>query len=295
MQTLYALDLTGRKGTDSLWRRTPGQSSPSHHSNALECGTTDPELPADGFASPFGFWFAAAPSWPPAAPRLRVEFVNPERPGLQHDFAQERSASESCRTVRARPKAPLGRVRAARATLPLFLEVDANVARISVDADTWSAVGDTVLFAVAQYWRFDAINRTLDELSDWARQDLSANSSFRNVVRRARSGKLRARRRELQSLILDLPDFEGPLANPRGHLATGSAVRLYRKLCIRLGLLRFRREIDERIEVVESIFDSLAQSLDNFQSLAFQIALELIIVAVLLLDIGLYLVDAVAK
>ena len=108
------------------------------------------------------------------------------------------------------------------------------------------------------------------------------------MIARTRSRELQGLRRQLQSLILDLPDFEGPLATIRGHHASGQVVRLYR----RLGLDRFRSEIDERVEVVESIFDSLAESLDHSQSLAFQIALELFIVAVLLLDVGLYFVDA---
>jgi hypothetical protein len=189
----------------------------------------------------------------------------------------------------------VGRARSGQSTIPLFLEIDSHVARISVDVDTWSRVGETVLFAVAQFWRFAEVNRALDDLSDWSRQDLERNCNLRSVIRPGRSRELRARRRELQALILDLPDFEGPLANPRGHLASGSAVRLYRKLCVWLGLNRFRHEIDERIEVVESIFDSLAASLEHFQSLAFQIALELIIVAVLLVDVGLYFVGALSK
>ena len=106
---------------------------------------------------------------------------------------------------------------------------------------------------------------------------------------------LRPARRTLQALILDLPDFEGALTNPRGCLAAGRSVRLYRVLAVRLGLDRWRREIDERIEVVEAIFDSLVESLNHYQSLAFQIALELVIVAVLLLDAGLFLADVVAR
>ncbi|HKI20730.1 MAG TPA: hypothetical protein VKA15_22760, partial [Isosphaeraceae bacterium] len=101
--------------------------------------------------------------------------------------------------------------------------------------------------------------------------------------------------RSLHALILDLPDFEAALTNPQGYLAPGRPVRLYRALAARLGLNRWRHEIDERIEVVEAIFDSLTESLNHLHSLAFQIALELIIVAVLLLDAGLFLADALAQ
>ena len=164
---------------------------------------------------------------------------------------------------------------------------------IWVDAATWANVGETVLFTVAQYWRLTAIDRSLDELSDWARHDLESNTGFARMLRRSRSLELRARRQTLQKLILDLPLYEGPLTNPRGHLPSGRAVVLYRKLSSWLGLNRRRQEIDERIEVVESIFDSLSDSLNHAQAFAFQIALELAIVALLLIDIGIYFLDAV--
>jgi hypothetical protein len=177
----------------------------------------------------------------------------------------------------------------------LTLEINHERANIRVDRETWESVSEPVLLVVAQFWRFGAIDRKLDELSEWARQDLATTGGLRSVIRPQRARALRARCRTLQELILDLPDFEAALTNPRGCLAAGSAARLYRALAARLGLGRWRDEIDERIEVVEGIFESLAESLNHHQSLAFQIALELIIVAVLLLDAGLFLADALAK
>jgi hypothetical protein len=174
----------------------------------------------------------------------------------------------------------------------LILEVDSNVARIGVEAVTWTRFGETVLFAIAQNWRLDAINRALDKLADWARKDLEQNATFASVIRRSRARELRAQHRALARLILDLPEFEGSLTNPRGYLGAGQSVRLYRRVRARLGLDRKRREIDERVEVIESIFDSLVESLNHFQALAFQIVLELAIVALLLVDVGLYLLDA---
>ncbi len=295
MQNFYAIDLTARSGTDSIWRR-PG--SPSRDATrALEHALTDLDLPGDGFSSPFGFWFAPAPSWKLPAPGLRVEFVPQHLLDRAREATEEpRSAgSTTGRTVRASLKDPLDRARPGQSTDTLVLEINPTVARISVDVDTWSRVGDTVLFVIAHYWRFATINRALDDLSAWSRRDVATKTSFTSVIRRARSRELRTRRRELQAIILDLPEFEGPLTNPLGHLPSRRAVRLYRRLCLSLALGRLRQEIDERIEVVESVFDALAQSLDHFQSLAFQIALELVIVAVLLLDIALYFVDALGK
>ncbi len=295
MHTLFALDLTGPNETHSAWRASRGPSG--HHNRDYASGKIHPDLPGDGFASPFGFWFAPAPSWKTPPPHFRVEFVAIE----DIDALQQRrdetleQASSTGRTAQARRRAPAGRNRSRHSSLPLYLEIDSNIARISVDVDTWLRVGETVLFAVAQYWRFTAINRTLDDLSEWSRHDLERNSSFLSMIDRARSRQLRALRRTLQTIILDLPQFEGPLTNPHGHCSSSRAVRLYRRLCRRLGLDRFRREIDERIEVVETVLDSLSESLDHCQALAFQIALELIIVAVLLLDVGLYFVVALSK
>jgi hypothetical protein len=291
MQTLHALDLTQSVAMDSLWRRTKDpRVEPSREGK----GPGSFGLPANGFSSPMGFWFAEAPSWTTDPPPLRVEFfeiADPEQ-STRPDDEPARLSSPACRTVRRPKKAPPARARSRELPLPLVIEIDSNVARIGVDPDTWADLRETVLFAVAQYWRLEAIDRALDELSAWARNDLERNSGFASVFFPRRSNELRARRQALEKMILDLPDFEGALTNPRGHLAAAGAVELYRRLCARLALAQRRREIDERIEVVESIFGSLAESLNHYQSLAFQIVLELAIVALLLLDVGLYLVAA---
>jgi hypothetical protein len=182
-----------------------------------------------------------------------------------------------------------GRAAESSSSGPLILEIDSRTARIGVEAGAWSSGTEAVLIVVAQFWRFLAIDHLLDELTDWARADLNnTNGELRSLIHWRRSRALRARQRLLQALILDLPDFEGVLTNPRGYLATGRAVRLFRSLAAQLGLDRRRRVIDERIEVVEAVFDSLTESLNHYQALASQIVLELVIVAVLLLDVGLF-------
>jgi hypothetical protein len=292
MQTLHALDLTESKFANQLWRRR--HDSRGNSNDARPIPPSDLKLPVQGFPSPFGYWFAESPSWTNEGPRLTVEFSEldeRERASDAHHVHVGESRTAS-RTIRTGPKAPAGRARNPNATIPLSLEIDSNVARIGVGAATWEKVGETVLFTVAQYWRFAAINRALDELSDWARNDLERSTGFIRSLLHRRARALRTRQKTLQKLILDLPDYEGSLTNPRGHLPSRRAVGLYRRLCVSLGLNRQRREIDERIEVVESIFDSLTESLNHSQSLAFQIVLELAIVALLLLDVGLYFFDA---
>jgi hypothetical protein len=230
-------------------------------------------------------------------PSLRVEFVAADRLSRTDPRREGRSRSRAAngRAVRVQQNAPARRVRSKAWALPVDLEIDSNVARVGVDAATWPSASDAVLLVVAQFWRFGQIDRTLNELSDWARQDLGRTTGFKAMIGRRRARELRARRRLLQELILDLPDFEGALTNPRGHLPAGVPVRLYRALVSRLGIDRWRREIDERVEVVEATFDSLAESLDHHQSLAIQIVLELVIVAVLLLDAGLFLLEALVR
>ena len=66
-------------------------------------------------------------------------------------------------------------------------------------------------------------------------------------------------------------------------------------LAAQLALQRWRRAIDERVEVVEAVLDARAESLKHLQGMVSQIVLERVIVAVLILDIALYLVDAVNR
>jgi hypothetical protein len=295
MHTLYALDLTRTPEAGSLWRRrgrSIGGGEP-----AIEPTTWFPGVPRAGFASRLGFWFANAESWATTLPSLRVEFADHPQLSRTHPRREGRSRNRATngRAVRAQQRAPVGRSRSEAFALPVDLEVNSKLARVGVDAATWPSASDAVLLVITQFWRFQEIDRTLDELSDWARQDLERVTSFRGMIGRRRARELRARRRLLQELILDLPDFEGALTNPRGYLPAGRPVRLYHTLVSRLGLDRWRREIDERVEVVEATFDSLAESLDHHQALAFQIVLELVIVAVLLLDAGLFVLETLVR
>jgi hypothetical protein len=285
MPTLHALDLTELPGTDALWRPQPGL-----HRQRLK---PPPELPCDGFASPLGYWFAAAGSWATGLAPLRVEIL---------DLAELDAGNRAVATEvmdGAAPKGgcrvqldlPAGRGRSNEPSLPcrLALEIDAGTAhaRVGVDAGAWSSISEPVLLVIAQFWRFHAIDRLLDELTDGARGDLE-NTGLKRLIHWRRTRALHARRRSFQALLLDLPDFEGPLTNPRGYLDPGRPVRIFRALAAQLGLDRWRDVLDERAEVVEAVLDSLVESLHHVQALAIQIVLELIIVAVLLFDVGLY-------
>src|SRR5262249_11898378 len=146
---LYALDLTEWPGSETLW--SPGQGLAGRR------GEKPPELPCEGFASPFGFWFTAAESWPKRGATLRVEVVDPG----ELDRAQptgggrSRGGAGACRRYRAQVELGAGRGRAAGSSSSsrLILEIDSDTARIGVDAAAWSSVAEPVLIVIAQFWR----------------------------------------------------------------------------------------------------------------------------------------------
>jgi hypothetical protein len=173
----------------------------------------------------------------------------------------------------------------------LLLEVDPNTACVETASASWSSMADAILFVVAQYWQFIAMDNLLDDLTAWAHSDLVSHGSIYSILP-YRSRSFRSHRRVLQAIVLDVPIFELSLTNPRACLASGVPIRLYRTLVVHLELDRHRRAIDEHVEVVEAVFDALAESRNHIQALAFQIIFELAIVALLLLDVALFLWDS---
>jgi hypothetical protein len=279
--TLYAADLTEILGADGYWRlRRP---------STLQTALDHPALPRDGFASPLGFWFATAELWGEAITPLRVKVFNRDEPNSDDHNREiwQPHHTAALRSQQAQLSTTTSDARLARSPTSLTLEIDPCTARIRVDADTWQSISQTVLIVISQYWRFLAIDRLLDELAGWSRVDLM-KGQIAGVIQRQRSRELRAHRRTLQALLLDLPDFEVLLTNPRACLAPGRSVRICRALTAQLGLEHWRRAIDERIEVIEAVLDSLAESLNHLEALASQLVLELVIVVLLLLDVGLY-------
>ena len=93
--------------------------------------------------------------------------------------------------------------------------------------------------------------------------------------------------RAVRSLGVDLPCFEGPLLDPQGYFATRRAARLFRSLVSRLELERWQAVIDERMEVIESTFEALAEERRHLDSLTWEIVLEVLILAALVGDIGI--------
>jgi hypothetical protein len=272
MTILYALDLTELPGT-----RSGAEGRPA--------------LPADGFRSPLGYWFAPAESWGTSRPARSVEVVEAEVLEPEFPRAEKSGASEAARSsvYRARLDIPARHFRREGSSTSLTLEVDAQTARVAVEAGAWSSLSGPILLAVAQCWRFVAVDRTLNNITAWAHTDLAqGRGGLIHPILPRRSRRLKSRLREFHALLLDLPEFEGPLTSPRSYLPTDRAARLYLALASRLGLGRWRRLIDERVEVVEAVLNTLAESLNHSQSLIIHVSVELIIVALLLADVALY-------
>jgi hypothetical protein len=292
MQTLYARDLNELPAAAFLWR--PQRTSATRTADA----DVLPSLPRDGFASPLGFWFAPAESWTQGAAPLRVEVVGTDQ--LVRDREQSGAGVTAPVDAVERKQAHIelragrGHKEDASSFTPstLSLEIDACSARIHVASSAWPGIAPAVLVAVAQFWRFRAIERTLGELTDSAHRELQETRGVGAFLSRwQRLREIRKHHQDLQSLILDLPLFEGPLTDPRAYLPPGRSLRIYRSLSAQLGLARRRRLIDERIECMEAVFDSLAASADHSQALFVQVVLELTIVAVLIVDVVLHFVE----
>ena len=122
----------------------------------------------------------------------------------------------------------------------LFLQIDPATATIGIEPQSWSKVSGIVLLVVAQFWRFLAIDQSLDELTNWVRTDL-ATGGLAHRFGPSRSCALRSRQHKFQRLLLDLPDVEAYLTDPRSGLSSSHSVQLYRALARWLGLNHRRR------------------------------------------------------
>jgi hypothetical protein len=287
MKTLYALDLKMPGAHSGGWRRERPDTAAQ---------SDEPDFTWYDLGSPLGYWFTTREAWPEVVTPLRLEIAGPGEHERQSGAGESKAdkAPAKLRTARARLKPDGEAAGSMRLSSLLTVEIDGDRARVEVDSEAWPSVCKPVLFAVAQFWRYQAIDRALGELSDWARSELAGGRSLSWFWLR-RSRELRARRRKLQTLILDLPDFESLSSNPRACLASGRSVRLYRALATQLGLEPWRCAIDERVEVVEAVYDSLAQSYDHFEAIAFQVALEVAILVVLFFDAGLAVMNVLAR
>jgi hypothetical protein len=273
MSILRARDLTVLRGADPLWRR--------RSSTAVEEACEPYELvakhglPRGGSASPMGFWIAPAEDWA-SPPPYRLEVASTPRPGAMIHAGNGVPGVAEGRCLRAVVAAGRRSGASPEEASGLALEVAGRSARIVFDEAAWPEAREAGLLAVATAWRLEAIDGALDRLTDHARPMLG---------RRGRPS-WPALHRDAHALILDLPEFEGPLTDPASFVRTREAARVYRRLCRRLGLLAWRDRIDERVEVLEGLLATHAARREHRQAIALQVALEVLIIALLAADVA---------
>ncbi len=284
MSTLRASDLSLLRGADPLWRRRPSGPAGEDACEPYEL-VAQHSLPRRGFASPMGFWFAPAEDWA-SPPPYRLELAPSRRPGAMIRAGAGIPGAAEGRRLRV---VVVGASRPGASSGPpprMALEVASRSARIEVDEAAWPEAREASLLAVATCWRLEALDGALDRLTDDARMMLGRRSRTGPARLAGRGPSWRALHHDGQALILDLPEFEGPLTDPARFVPSREMARLYRRLCRGLGLFAWRDRIDERAEVLEGILETLSTGRDHRQSIALQVALEILIIALLATDVA---------
>lgn len=235
-------------------------------------------LPQPGFASAMGFWFTAAhPLSLEPTVAFTIDFTPIGEP------ATSRSAPRLGALPPRRPEQTVRLKSPSPGDGELLLKVTAAGASISASDSAWVAQGEAVLLALGVYWRFLAIERELDRLTEQARDDLG-HATMPGLV-----GTLLARRRlvanatAVRRLLLDLPHYGGPLTDSLAYCSSVSTTQVFDVLAEKLRLEAWCERIDERAEAVEANYESAVDRLLGFQSLVG----EALIVVILLGELGL--------
>ncbi len=279
--TFVATDLTGSEAHGLQWRtlRTATRVSSGSH----------PGLPAGSVVTAAGYGFAETQRRPDTAVRRVVVLAD-----LSEMPPQESNGVAVAPTLGQRqfPKVFVSGAYVCKncpSPAPsggLELAIVHDCAYVVVDPSAWASVADPVLLTIALCWRLSALVEQLDQLADWSRNacSLPGESLFRGPQRRDELG---VRLRALRRLVLDLPCFEGPLIDPRGYFGSVRPARLFQALVKRLGLDSWRALIDERVEIVEAVLESLAEERRHHAALTCEIVLEVLILIALLADIAI--------
>jgi hypothetical protein len=260
MRTLVATDLARAKTVDASWLQS-----------RMGCQS----VRLGEWVTSVGYAFAERAA-PPESDTLHVIIAAPDEkpspPGCDR---------RACRQLTL--ETPEGQI---------VIEVGRSRARVGIETSQWIASAGPILLAISVCWRFEEIERSLDELTTWTRSQLQG-SERRPTGNRRR--ELDERFRALHALIVDLPCFEGSLDDPGGYFPSSAETRLYRRLARRLRLAAWRARLDERIEILESAVDGLVDTQRHRQLLRWEIALESLILLALVTDIGIHLALALLE
>jgi len=273
-RTITAIDVASNPALRGLW--FPGDDSPVDHTAPLG-------LPAGGYASPLGFWLVAhdgVRTSPRDSLRLVVTAPGVDVPVLTAEPGESPRTGRRSRTQTVKIKVP------GLDDRNLVLTIGPGFAHVRATESTWEALGEPVILAVCQVWRFYSIDAELDNLTRSALENLDyANAP--SLASLPHSRRLMSMGLKTRAAIVDVTHFQKPLTDPFAYLDSRRSVRVYRLLSARFGLDDWSDSIDHRAEVVEGTFETITEKLYHLKSHAHDVVLEVIIVVILVFDIAI--------
>lgn len=279
-RTILATDLAPAPARRPLWRPARGGADPAPPASE--------GLSEEGYASPMAYWLSA-PSLPTALSPggLTITFVTQ---GVD-DGPAPASLARSPDGSYTRPVQSL-RVKGPNAgDGDVQLTIGPGGARVTSTPAAWRALAEPVLLAVCQYWRFAAIDAEIARLTELAQGDLDHATMPGLGTLRAHRRAVRAAR-DVRALMLDLPFFEGPLSDPLPYCTTERSATIYESVSEKLHLEAWSELIDDRAEAIEDAYEALTEKLFEFKNFAWEAALEVLIVVILLAELSLGLYEA---
>jgi hypothetical protein len=281
VRTITAIDITADPALRGLW--FPGHGLPADRA-ALAA------LPAGGTASPLGYWLVARDGLAPRTgrgPRLVVTAPDTELPELGLDCGDSLGAGRRSRTQTVRMKGP------GPDGGKLVVTIGPGCAHVSAQESAWEALREPLILAICQVWRFQAIDAELEELTRSALENL-AYANAPNLASLRQSGRLMGMGMKTRAAIVDVTYFQKPLTDPLAYFDSRRSARVYRLLADRFGLDDWSDTIDQSAEVVEGTFETITEKLYHLKSHAHDVVLEVMIVAILMLDVIMRIWEVIA-
>src|SRR5262249_51632472 len=154
----------------------------------------------------------------------------------------------------------------------------------------WKTLAEPVLLAACQFWRFAAVEAEIARLTEHAHADLD-HSNMPGIATLRHHRRLVQSARDVRALMLDLPHFEGPLADPYPFVPSERAAQVYESVAEKLRLEEWCELIDDRAEAIEDAYEALAEKLFEFKNFAWEALLEALIIVILLGELALMLYE----
>jgi len=262
---LAALDIT----TEPRWRSVWWSAADSE---GLE--TVPPDLPAGGFASPWGYWFGPPGGADGASTAFGVTVHDPSefsaaaplrRSGPRHTGRVPRTITLSTRGHEADG---------------VRLVIGDTAALVFARSPLWEGLAEPVLLAVAQHHRYSAMERTFVALQNEARRDLlhTATAGFQ-TVRQGR--RLVETARTVCELVSDWTYFAGSCADPFRTCSSEESVEVYTQLAEELDFDGWAERIDDMAEDVEGTYELISDKLFHYRLFLWGMGVEAVVIGLI--------------